>query len=74
MDKNLSTGFYEVKLAKSANTSGTEWATPVTLFGQGVIIWDNDGTTGHGGLEQIDPEPPLQLRHALAQRGRGDVE
>lgn len=35
VDKNLSTGFYEIKVAKSTNTIGTEWATPVTLFGQG---------------------------------------
>ena len=38
--------------------------------------WQDPGKRrpGEALLEQIDPEPPLQLRHALAQRGRRHAE
>jgi hypothetical protein len=54
VDKNLSTGYFEIKLAKSINIKGTYWETPVTLFGQGGIIWDNDGTNAWYPTMDID--------------------
>ena len=54
VDKNLSTGYYEIKMAKSTNTSGTGWSAPVTLFGQSGIVWDNAGTNAWYPTIDID--------------------
>ena len=53
-DKNLSTTYYEIKITKSTNTDGTAWSTPVTLFGDGGIVWDNDGTNAWHPTIDID--------------------
>jgi hypothetical protein len=53
-DKNLSTTYYEIKMAKSTNTNGTGWSAPVTLVGYGGIVWDIANTNFWQPVIEID--------------------